>query len=123
MMKYYLLIVLLYSVLSQENGNCLTGQNFSDKECFQEQKKYRGFYCCVVVVTKTDNSVRECIKLDPQTYDEYLDVYKNSKKEDDSVLDVSVDCRPGYKSESESRSGSNYLKLSILSILILIINL
>jgi len=125
MKKYFLLIVLLYSVLSQdaEKGNCLTSQTFSDKECFQEQKDDPKYYCCVVTTTKADDSKRECIRIFQDFYDNQLEEYKDYKKGKSGASEVSVDCRPGYKSQSESRSSSNYLQLSILCILILIINL
>ena len=123
MKKYFLLIVLLYSVLSQDadSGNCLTSQTFSDKECFQEQKDDSQYYCCVVTATTVGSSKRECLRIHQRFYDEELEDYKNYKKDKYKASEVSVDCRPGYN--SESRSSSNYLQLSILCILILIINL
>jgi len=141
MMKYYFLLVLLYFVHSQELeiGSCLDSQTFTDDECFQLSSKIQAdYYCCIVEVTKDDNTkYRMCRQLYELAYtdQEYLDRYKNDKKDKLSAKEISVDCRLNYQSKSESgdksesgtksdsRSNSNYLHLRILSLLILLITI
>ena len=80
-------------------------------------------------MTKEGDSIKECKEIIDQAYDEGLDTYKTSKESQYKDYTVSIDCKPGSKSDSNSDSKSNsnsdskFLQLRILSLFFLIITI
>ena len=133
MMKYYSLLVLLYSTIFVQaetiSDNCLSKSNFKDDECLETTGQ--GFVCCILEYKdESNNPGRLCNKISEVTiFRKELDEYKEHLETYDKLKDISFKCekeslsKPESESESESRSKSKYLQLGILSLLILIITL
>ena len=135
-MKYYFLLVLLYSIIyvhaDSSEDNCLDTQNFSEKECFQKSVSQFD-YCCVLTYKKEGQSFRVCNQITTNYNNQGLDDYIQFLEKYEHLSDISFKCESDStskpesdstsKPESGSRSKSKYLQFGILSLLILIITL
>lgn len=125
-MKYYFLLVLLYSIIyvhaDNFDENCLIGQTFSEEDCFKKTE-LPSHYCCVLNYKKDGSSNRVCNIVSVENYRD-LNPYKEFLI-GKGLSDISFKCESDSvsKPESESRSKSKYLQLGIISLLILIITL
>ncbi len=113
MAKYYILLILLCSVIfihSTDLSNVCKGSASSTYECvdkFTAADRDGGYYCCYEKAKSGNVQVSDCVMLEEEQYDDiknYIGYLKDS-----GLKDVSVDCN------------SYYLQLGILSLLLILI--
>ena len=121
MVKYYILLVLLYSeilVHSQSMSERCTADASSASECFDRlsnNEKDEGYYCCFEKAKKNGAVISDCVLLSEDDYDD-INSYIGDI-EDLGFTDVSVVC----ENSPNSPNYSNYLQIGILSLLLILI--
>ncbi len=120
MIIYYFLLVLLYSEIYANNCDTITPT--SSQDCYNYHDNTGGI-CCYIEGTKNGNAgTKECKMIGPTEDIEEL-VIPNLKVGQHWGDDISFTCKDSDSdsdSKSDSRSESKYLKLGMLSLLILI---
>ena len=113
MAKYYILLILLCSVIfiqSESLSEKCTGSASSTYDCvdlFTDSERAGGYYCCYEKAKKNGVQVSDCVFLLDDDYDDIKNYIGSIK--DDGYTDVSVDCK------------SYYLQLGVLSLLLILL--
>ena len=113
MAKYYILLILLCSIIfihSTDMESKCEGAGSSTYECvnkFEDDDRAAGYYCCYEKAKKNGVQVSDCVFLLDDDYDDIKNYIGSIK--DDGYTDVSVDCK------------SYYLQLGVLSLLLILL--